>query len=201
MTQLGFFIDVSKCTGCKTCQVACKDKNNLEVGRNFRRVTEYAGGKWEQVHGAWQQDVFAYYVSVACNHCAEPACIEACTKDAITKRADNGLVLIDQKKCIGCRACEEACPYEAPQYDRAIRRMSKCDGCIDRLSAGGQPTCVDSCPQRAIEFGDINELRRKHGDVAALAPLPDAATTKPSLAIKLPRKARPVGDKDGTVYS
>lgn len=200
MTQLGFFIDVSKCTGCKTCQVACKDKNNLEVGRNFRRVTEYAGGEWKQVHGAWQQDVFAYYVSVACNHCAEPACAEACPKDAITKRADNGLVLIDQKKCIGCRACEEACPYEAPQYNRSIRRMSKCDGCIEQVTAGGQPSCVDSCPQRAIEFGDITELRRKHGSIAALAPLPDAATTKPSLVVKLPRNARPVGDKSGTAF-
>lgn len=180
--------------------MACKDKNNLEVGRNFRRVTEYAGGEWQQVHGAWQQDVFAYYVSVACNHCAKPACVDVCPKNAITKRADNGLVLIDQQKCIGCRDCEDACPYEAPQYNRAIRRMSKCDGCIEQVTAGGQPSCVDSCPQRAIEFGDIEELRRKHGNVAALAPLPDAATTQPSLVVKLPRNARPVGDKRGTAF-
>ena len=86
MTQLGFFVDLSKCTGCKTCQVACKDKNNLEVGRNFRRVSEYAGGTWKEVHGAWQQDVFAYYVSIACNHCAKPGCVEVCPKQAITKR-------------------------------------------------------------------------------------------------------------------
>ena len=200
MTQLGFFVDLSKCTGCKTCQVACKDKNNLEVGRNFRRVSEYAGGTWKEVHGAWQQDVFAYYVSIACNHCAKPGCVEVCPKQAITKRADNGLVLIDQKKCIGCRDCEDACPYDAPQYNRAIRRMSKCDGCIDRISVGAQPTCVDACPQRAIEFGDVTELRKKHGSLAAVAPLADASTTLPSLVIKPARTSRPSGDTQGTVY-
>jgi anaerobic dimethyl sulfoxide reductase subunit B (iron-sulfur subunit) len=200
MTQLGFFVDIAKCTGCKTCQVACKDKNNLEVGRNFRRVSEYAGGTWEEVHGAWQQNVYAYYVSIACNHCAQPACMEACPKDAYTKRADNGLVIVDSKKCIGCHACEEACPYGAPQYNRAIRRITKCDGCIDRIEAGGQPTCVDACPQRAIEFGDLTDLRKRHGTLAALAPLPDAATTKPSLVLRAPRTAKPVGDKSGTVF-
>jgi anaerobic dimethyl sulfoxide reductase subunit B (iron-sulfur subunit) len=200
MTQLGFYIDMSKCTGCKTCQVACKDKNDLEVGRNFRRVVEYSGGTWEEMHGAWNQNVFAYYVSIACNHCEKPACLEACPKEVYTKRADTGLVIGDPKKCIGCHACEEACPYGAPQYSRTTRKVTKCDACEDRLAVGGQPTCVDACPQRAIEFGDITELRRIHGTLAALAPLPDAATTKPALVIRPPRKARPVGDTLGVAF-
>ena len=200
MTQLGFFVDLSKCTGCKTCQVDCKYKNDLEVGRNYRRVSAYAGGTWTEMHGAWQQDVFAYYVSIACNHCEQPACIEACPKDAYTKRTDDGLVIVDSTKCIGCHACEEACPYGAPQYNKTTHKISKCDGCKDRLAAGAQPTCVDACPQRAIEFGDIIELRRRHGTLAALAPLSDAGLTRPNLVIKPPRKARPVGDKLGSIW-
>ena len=79
--------------------------------------------------------------------------------------------------------------------------MTKCDGCQDRLAKGLNPVCVDSCPQRAIEFGDIEVLRKKHtGDTKHIAPLPDPAATKPNLLVKAPRTAKPVGDKTGTVF-
>lgn len=201
MTQLGFYFDASKCTGCKTCAVACKDKNNLEVGRNFRRVQEYAGGSWKQVKGAWKQDVFAYYTSVGCNHCAQPTCTTVCPTGAHAKRADNGLVLIDAKTCIGCKLCAQACPYGAPQFDEKSGKMTKCDGCIDRLADGKQPSCVESCPQRALEFGDIKALEQKYGKGAAIAPLPAPGLTRPALIVKPPRNARPVGDQSGRVYS
>ena len=86
------------------------------------------------------------------------------------------------------------------EVEDVFNRMSKCDGCIDRVSAGMQPSCVESCPQRALEFGDITELRRRHGAVDNLAPLPDAKTTHPSLVIKLPRLAKPAGDKSGVAF-
>ncbi|MCU0952170.1 MAG: dimethylsulfoxide reductase subunit B [Burkholderiaceae bacterium] len=200
MTQLGFYVDVAKCTGCKTCQVACKDKNGLPVGINFRRVAEYAGGQWKQLEpGVWQQDVFAYYTSISCNHCADPACVTVCPTGAHAKRKEDGLVLIDSAQCIGCKRCAKACPYGAPQYNPATQKMMKCDGCVDRLAQGQNPTCVDACPQRAIEFGDIEQLRRKYGKGAAIAPLPDPKRTRPSLVIKAPRNARPVGDTRGSV--
>lgn len=103
MTQLGFFVDVSKCSGCKTCAVACKDAHNLPVGMNFRKVHEYAGGNWKQAaDGSWTQDVFGYYVSLGCNHCSDPACVKVCPTKAHHKRAEDGLVVIDATKCIGC---------------------------------------------------------------------------------------------------
>ena len=201
MTQYGFYFDASKCTGCKTCMVACKDKNNLPVGMNFRRVTEFSGGNWRQdrATGAWHQDAFAYYLSISCNECSDPACVKVCPTKAHFKRAEDGLVLIDPKKCIGCGACLAACPYGAPQLDREARKMRKCDTCLDRREKGLNPVCVDACPQRALDFGPIDELRKKYGDCAAIAPLPDVSVTKPKLVIHPTKSAKKPGT-EGTVH-
>lgn len=201
MTQYGFYFDASKCTGCKTCMVACKDKNNLPVGMNFRRVTEFSGGNWRQdrATGAWHQDAFAYYLSISCNECSDPECVKVCPTKAHFKRAEDGLVLIDPKKCIGCGACLAACPYGAPQLDREARKMRKCDTCLDRREKGLNPVCVDACPQRALDFGPIDELRKKYGDCAAIAPLPDASVTKPNLVIHPTKSAKKPGT-EGTVH-
>ena len=110
--QYGFVVDVSRCTGCRTCAVACKDAHNLPVGLNLRRVLEEASGSWRQdrMTGAWHQDVRAWYVSIACNHCENPACVKVCPTKAHYKRAEDGLVVIDRDKCIGCGMCAQACP-------------------------------------------------------------------------------------------
>ncbi|MDO5531608.1 DMSO/selenate family reductase complex B subunit [Sutterella sp.] len=201
MTQKGFFIDVSRCTGCRTCSIACADKNGTPIGLYYRRVTEFEGGEWkENADGTWRQNVFAYYISQGCNECADPACVKVCPVKAHYKREEDGLVVIDQAKCIGCGMCARACPYGVPQLDTKLRKMRKCDGCVDRTSKGGQPVCVESCPERAIEFGDIEELRKKHGDVAGIAPLADPALTRPSLVIKPCRTAKPVGFTGGSSH-
>ena len=121
MTQLGFFVDVSKCSGCKTCAVACKDAHNLPVGMNFRKVHEYAGGNWKQAaDGSWTQDVFGYYVSLGCNHCSDPACVKVCPTKAHHKRAEDGLVVIDATKCIGCGLCTTKCEFDAIKLHREL---------------------------------------------------------------------------------
>lgn len=201
MAQYGFYINSAKCTGCKTCSVSCKDKKDLDVGPKLRRVYEYGGGTWVQRDGVWQHDVYSYYVSIACNHCDEPACAQGCPTGAMTKREQDGLVVVDQDRCVGCRYCEMRCPYGAPQFDAEKKVMSKCDGCFDLLELGKSPVCVEACPQRAIEFGPITELRQKYGQLNEIAPLPIASLTKPNLVIHPHSKSRPSGDKVGAIQN
>lgn len=190
-TQYGFFIDSSRCTGCKTCELACKDFKDLGPEVSFRRIYEYAGGDWQEDNGVWHQNVFAYYLSISCNHCDDPACTKVCPSGAMHKRED-GFVVVDEDVCIGCRYCHMACPYGAPQYNAEKGHMTKCDGCYSRVAEGKQPICVESCPLRALEFGPIEELRQKHGTLAAVAPLPRAHFTNPiSLSNLTPTAARP----------
>lgn len=196
-TQLGFYFDSNLCTGCKACQVACKDKWDLRPGVTWRRVAEYSGGEWiANSDGTYTQSVFAYYVSIACNHCQNPLCVQVCPANAMTKRED-GIVIIDQSRCIGCRYCEWSCPYSAPQFDEERGVMTKCNMCYDAVDAGEQPTCVGACPSRALHFGDLEELRAKFGNVAEVEPLPEASITQPSLVLTPHRNSAALGSNAG----
>ncbi|SUU00144.1 anaerobic dimethyl sulfoxide reductase subunit B [Actinobacillus lignieresii] len=197
MEQYGFYFDSERCTGCKTCELACKDYKDLGTDVNFRRIYEYAGGNWVQGNdGCWHQDVFAYYMSISCNHCDDPACVKVCPTGAMHKNAD-GFVMVNEDTCIGCRYCSMACPYDAPQYSVSKGHMTKCDGCYSRVKDGQQPICVESCPLRALDFAPIKELRAKYGEQASIAPLPSADLTKPNLVVKANKHARPSGDTTG----
>jgi anaerobic dimethyl sulfoxide reductase subunit B (iron-sulfur subunit) len=151
-----FTFDASACTGCKACQIACKDKNNLPVGVLWRRVYEVSGGSWGQQGAAWTNDIFAYNLSVACNHCVHPKCAGVCPTDAYVQRED-GVVYIDESKCMGCGYCAWACPYSAPRYNPDLRHMTKCNLCYDNLDAGLPPACVAACPMRVLDLVKIEE--------------------------------------------
>jgi anaerobic dimethyl sulfoxide reductase subunit B len=199
--QLGFHINSSVCANCKACQVACQDKNNLPVEIRWRRVVQYGGGSWVKNGGLMQPNgVFTYSVSFSCMHCENPACVAACPTQAMTKRAD-GVVLINQDQCVGCRYCQWACPYGAPQFDEARGVMTKCTFCEDLLAQGQNPACVDACPMRAIEFGDLVELRAKYGNGTSIEPLPDWGLTFPSIAITPHRNSQPSGKGTGRILN
>ncbi len=193
--QLGFYLDAAACNGCSVCLVACKDKYDNPVGVNFRKVIHQTMGRWDQnpdEPGFLVPQISAYSLSVSCNHCAAPVCMEACPVAAITKR-DDGLVLIDKDICVGCRLCE-CCPYDAPQFNQDLGVMTMCDGCVDLQGTGEKQACVAACPQRALEFGDIEDLRARHeGSVPGVEPLPDPAITRPSLLIRPHRNSAPSG--------
>jgi anaerobic dimethyl sulfoxide reductase subunit B (iron-sulfur subunit) len=169
--------------------MACKDKNDLGPGQVWRRIYEVTGGGWKKRGATWRQDVFAYNLSMSCNHCEDPICVKNCPTQALFKRAD-GIVQIDQNLCIGCKYCSWVCPYGAPQFNPEKGVMGKCDFCADYIDQGKNPSCVDACPMRALDFGDYQELVEKYGPTEHIYPLPDPSVTEPSLCIKAHQKAQ-----------
>lgn len=202
MTQYAFYFNAKRCTGCKTCELACKDYKDLSDTIAFRKIYEYAGGKTTtNSDGTVSTTSFAYHISMSCNHCDDPACTKVCPTGAMHKDAATGLVSVDAGKCIGCGYCHMACPYNAPKVDRDKGHSVKCDGCATRVSEGKKPICVEACPLRALDFGTIDEMKSKMSgyEVANIAPLPAATYTKPNLYIVEPVHAKPAGSTDGMV--
>jgi DMSO reductase iron-sulfur subunit len=164
MTQYGFFIDLSRCIGCNACVIACKQWHGLEPGpAKWMRVYQ-----WEQ--GAFP-DIRLHTLPIMCMHCENPVCADACPNHAISKENKYGAVTVDSQKCTGERKCFEACPYGAPQFasDDKHQKMSKCNMCLDRLEKGLSPICVLSCSMRALEFGPLEELKKKYGNSKQIA--------------------------------
>jgi DMSO reductase iron-sulfur subunit len=155
-------------------------------------VMEVSGGTWQQDGAAWNNSVFAYNLSIACNHCIHPKCVGICPTHALYVRED-GIVILDESKCMGCGYCSWGCPYDAPQYNVEAGRMTKCNFCIDNLEQGLPPACVAACPLRALDYGDparlpalaANEIRLwdAPSDTHPF-PLPAFSHTQPRLAIK-----------------
>jgi anaerobic dimethyl sulfoxide reductase subunit B len=183
MSQLAFLVNSDACSGCKTCQVACNDRHDLPADVHWRRVYEVTSGGWQKKGAAWQSTVAAYHLSVACHHCAVPVCATGCPSEAIWKR-DDGIVILDRTRCTRCRKCALDCPYHAI-YDDGTQNvpLSKCDACVDDVDAGRLPACIAACPNRALEFGDLDNLKKRKGAVAQVFPLPDPSLARPSLVV------------------
>jgi len=190
MKQLAFFFDQGSCTGCCTCAAACADAHDLGCGRAFRRVWEVQGGSYEREGTAVVPRIFALWNTVSCCHCREPACLASCPVGAISKRGADGLVLIDADACVSCGACAAACPYGAVSAEPATGKAGKCDFCAAELEAGRAPVCVAACPMRALDWGDLEELRARKGGSEGARGFPDPGPTKPALLV---RRGRGVG--------
>lgn len=175
MTKMGYYFNQANCIGCRACQIACKDKNDLPVHIVFRRVADFEVGAFPNSR--------IYHYSATCNHCRKPACVDACPSGANYISESDGTVQHDMGKCIGCQYCVNACPYGNPQYVEAKKKVEKCDACIQLRTAGEKPACVAACATRALEFGPFDELAEKHSDaVDSIAILP-ATTTQPCTLI------------------
>lgn len=179
--QFGFYLDQTRCIGCYTCVVACKDWHDVEAGpASWRRVITIERGKFP--------NIFVAFLPTACYHCADPSCISACPIDAISKRKADGIVVVDREKCLGkdaCGLCKEACPYEVPQFGAEENaKAQRCNFCLDRLAEGKKPICVAACPTRALDAGPLDELKAKYGDVKEAAGFAYSAKTNPSIVFR-----------------
>jgi len=157
-------IDVSKCMGCRGCQVACKQWNQLpaektEFTGTYQNPPKLSGKTWtlisfNEVEGtAPEKPTEWLFRKQQCLHCGTAACLQVCPTGAI-KRDENGIVHIDQAICTGCKYCVETCPFGTPHPDSQTGTARKCRMCIDRVSNGMRPACVTACPTGALEFGD-----------------------------------------------
>ncbi len=177
MGRLGFLFDIGKCIGCKACQNACKDKNRLEVGIFFRRVSLV------------RQDGAERFYSGACNHCATPPCIEGCPTGAAC-RDDDGVVGRMEGMCIGCGACEWNCPYGASVLSPSSGVSRKCDLCPDRRRLGREPACVEACITHCLRFGDVHALLAASGLTAVIPDFLPESASEPTLVIVDSRAGR-----------
>jgi Fe-S-cluster-containing dehydrogenase component len=148
LTQKGFGLDLNKCTGCQACQVACAIENQLTPGTSWRWVDTF-----NQQH---YPNLPLYHLSLACNHCFDPPCMNHCPALAYSKDASTGAVTVDPALCIGCKYCLWACPYDAPRYDSASGVVRKCTLCEHLLKERQDPACVSQCPTGALELIDVN---------------------------------------------
>jgi len=178
--QYRFHFDMSKCIGCKCCEVACAEQNNLPPDISWRRVGEVEGGSYPNVQ--------RLHMSMGCNHCLEPACLEGCPVDAFDKDKATGLVLHSAEMCIGCGYCEWNCPYGVPVFNEERGVVGKCDMCHGRILQGLEPACVNACPEQAIQIEIVNveQWRRDYRESADAPGLPSAEHTISTTRITMP---------------
>jgi anaerobic dimethyl sulfoxide reductase subunit B len=190
LSRLAFFFEQDRCVGCHTCQVACKEEHGHGAGPRWRRVVELARGGWTIADGTATPAVEAFYLSISCNHCEAPKCVQACPAGAIAKDPETGVVRVDGDRCLGCAYCAWACPYGAPQLDPTAGRVGKCDLCEERREDGRQPACVAACPVRALHVGEMDELLERPGAASEAVGLPSPSLTRPSFVLRPHRGAR-----------
>lgn len=153
--QKSFVFDLNRCTGCGACIVGCATENMGNQQKNWREIYVFN----ESRHPAMP----LFSLSMACNHCVDPACESACPAQAYSKDEDTGAVTVDPEKCMGCKYCTWACPYDAPRYNPEAGVVEKCDFCVERLKNDELPACVCACPVDALRLGDLeteNEDKR-----------------------------------------
>ncbi len=150
MKKYMIYLNSRRCIACHSCEVHCKVNKNLPTGPF---LCEISATPMTLVGGVPRME----FVFSTCHHCDDPLCLHACKVEALTRR-DDGIVYIDEEKCIGCMACRKNCPWDIPVKNSDTGKAVKCDLCMDRLDEGSRPACVSKCPTHALELVEIFPL-------------------------------------------
>ena len=165
--EVAKLIDVSRCIGCKACQAACLEWNDLHeepVGVNegfYTNPKDLSDQTWtlmrfyeEQIEGSLQWLI----LKDGCLHCSDPGCLKACPAPGAIVQYSNGIVDFHEESCIGCGYCISGCPFNIPRMRKEDSKVYKCTLCSDRVSVGLEPACVKTCPTGAIHFGSKEDM-------------------------------------------
>ena len=162
----GVLVDLTRCIGCRGCQVACKSWNQLpgiktENSGTYQNPPDLASAAYNIIQYSEvpsQADPVRWlFVSRRCMHCDDAGCMKICPAAGALYRTKEGAVAFDREKCIACKLCVNACPFDVPRYD-AEGKVTKCHLCFDRIAEGMLPACAKTCPTGALQFGDRDEL-------------------------------------------
>ncbi|GAA5093041.1 formate dehydrogenase subunit beta [Paenalcaligenes hermetiae] len=162
-------IDTSKCIGCKACQVACMEWNDLrdEIGHNvgvYDNPADLTENTWTLMRFAEHEkddgDLEWLIRKDGCMHCEDPGCLKACPSPGAIVQHTNGIVDFNQANCIGCGYCVTGCPFNIPRISKEDNKAYKCTLCSDRVAVGQEPACVKTCPTGAIMFGTKEEMKQ-----------------------------------------
>ncbi len=168
--EVAKLIDVSKCIGCKACQVACMEWNDLrdEVGSctgSYTNPPDLSSESWTLMRFAEYENPDSGNLEWlirkdGCMHCADPGCLKACPSPGAIVQYANGIVDFHEENCIGCGYCITGCPFNVPRISKKDSKAYKCTLCSDRVAVGLEPACVKTCPTGAIVFGSKDDMKQ-----------------------------------------
>ena len=165
--EVSKLIDIDLCIGCKACEVACKEWNDLEVEEThlfsgYQSHPDLTPNTWDLMRFNEVElagGALAWLIRKdSCLHCDEPGCLLACPAPGAIIQYENGIVDFNQDACIGCQYCVAGCPFDIPRFDTVTKKVYKCTLCIDRVSTGLEPACVKACPTGAIRYGTKEDM-------------------------------------------
>jgi formate dehydrogenase beta subunit len=160
-------IDVTTCIGCRACEIACQEWNDLPFAdtvfqNNHQTMPDTSWNLWTliKMNEVEREDGTLQWLlrKQGCMHCADPGCLAACPADGAIVKYENGIVDFNHDKCIGCQYCTTGCPFNVPKFNPETKKVFKCSLCSDRVEQGLQPACIKSCPAGCLQFGTKEDM-------------------------------------------